>query len=148
MRVVLLDHELYRLGLRRMLETFGDCDVVGEASTARAALKLIDAFEPDIVVMDPILRGFRSASAIRKIRGCAPGARVLILTEHGRVRDVALAMSAGASGYALKGDSIDEILRAVQRVHLGRLYLSPALDSDRDVRPDWAHEQAAQELAG
>jgi DNA-binding NarL/FixJ family response regulator len=39
MRVVLLDHELYRLGLRRMLETFGDCDVVGEASTARAGLE-------------------------------------------------------------------------------------------------------------
>ena len=148
MRVVLLDHELYRLGLRRMLETFGDCEVVGEASTPRAGLRLIAAFEPDVVVMDTVLRGLKSGSAIQKIRGCAPGARVLILTERGRVRDVATAMAAGASGYALKGDSIDEILRAVQRVHLGRLYLSPSLDSDRDVRPDWAHEQAAQELAG
>jgi len=148
MRVVLLDHELYRLGLRRMLETFGECEVVGEASTPRAALKLIAAFEPDVVVMDTALRGLKSGSAIQKIRGRAPGARVLILTEHGRVRDVATAMAAGASGYALKGGSIDEILRAVQRVHLGRLYLSPSLDSDRDVRPDWAHEQAAQELAG
>ncbi len=148
MRVVLLDHELYRLGLRRMLETFADCEVVGEASTPRAALKLIAAFEPDVVVVDSALRGFRSGSAIRKIRASAPRARVLILTEHGRVRDVATAMSAGASGYALKGDSIDEILRAVQRVHLGRLYLSPSLDSDRDVTADYAHAAAAQELAG
>jgi DNA-binding NarL/FixJ family response regulator len=131
-----------------MLETFGDCEVVGEASTARAGLKLVAAFEPDVVVMDTVLRGFRSGSAIRKIRSCAPGARILVLTEHGRTRDVALAMAAGASGYAMKGDSIDEILRAVERVHLGRLYLSPSLDSDRDLNPDVAHAAAAQQLAG
>jgi DNA-binding NarL/FixJ family response regulator len=132
-----------------VLEAFSDGEVVGEASTARAGFKLISTVGPDVVVVDPALRGLRSGNAIRKIRGCAPGVRVLVLTEHGRTRDVALAIAAGASGYALKGDSLDEILNAVHRVHLGRLYLSPMLDADRDVSADAPPALASQEeMAG
>jgi DNA-binding NarL/FixJ family response regulator len=148
LRIVLLDHELYRLGLRRVLEAFSDCEVVGEAGTARAGFKLISTVGPDVVVIDPALRGLGSGNAIRKIRGCAPGVRVLVLTEHGRVRDVAMAIASGASGYALKGDSLDEILNAVHRVHLGRLYLSPGLDPGRDVSVDATPTITSQEMAG
>ena len=148
MRIVLLDHELYRLGLRRVLEAFPDCEVVGEAGTARDAFEVIAALCPDVVVVDTVLRGLRSASAIRKIQRCAPGVRVLVLTEHGSIRDVAVAMAAGAGGYALKGESIDEIRYAVHRVHLGRLYLSPALDSDRDPTFDHTRATTSQEMPG
>jgi DNA-binding NarL/FixJ family response regulator len=148
LRIVLLDHELYRVGLRRVLEAWPDCEVVGEAGTARAAFEVIGALCPDVVVIDTVLRGLRSASAIRKIQRCAPGVRVLVLTEHGRIRDVAVAMAAGASGYALKGDDIDEIRYAVHRVHLGRLYLSPALDSDRDPGSADTRAPTSQEMSG
>lgn len=128
MRVLLLDHELFRLGLRLFLEAASDCDVVGEASTVRDALRIVGAAEPDVVVLDTALLGLRAVSAIRKIRHCRSDIRVLVLTEHGLPRDVVVAMTAGASGYALKGDDNREILAAIRRVSAGGLYLSPAID--------------------
>ncbi|HXU05863.1 MAG TPA: response regulator transcription factor [Polyangia bacterium] len=147
MRVVILDHKLFTMGLRLTLETFGDCEVVGEANTARAAFNVVRTLAPEVVVVDTVLRGLRTGNAIRKIRACAPGVRVLVLTEHGSIRDVAMAMAAGATGFALKGDSIDEILRAVQRVHLGRLYLSPSLDAGRETGPALRRPAPFQEMS-
>ena len=128
MQVVLLDHELYRLGLRLILEASSDCEVVAEASTMRDALTVVSALEPDVVVVDTTLLGLRAATAIRKLRHCRSSIRVLVLTEHGFPRDVVVAMTAGASGYALKGDDNREILAAIRRVGAGGLYLSPAID--------------------
>jgi DNA-binding NarL/FixJ family response regulator len=124
----LIDHELYRLGLRLILEPIHECEVVGEASTALPAFEVVAQLAPDIVVIDPVLPGLRGTSAIRMIRRCAPGVRILVLTELGFPRDVARAMAAGASGYALKDEENDAILHALRQVHLGRLYLTPGLD--------------------
>ncbi|HMF40204.1 MAG TPA: response regulator transcription factor [Polyangia bacterium] len=139
MRIVLLDHELYRLGLRLILERSSlDCEVLGEASTLRGAFEVMSAIEPSVVVMDTALPGLGAPSAIRKIRRWGAGVRVLVLTEHGRFPDVVAAMAAGASGYALKGDSNEEILAAIRRIAAGSLYLAPALD----LRPEHADRPA------
>jgi len=131
LRIVLIDHPVYRLGLRLLLQTRSGFDVVGEAGSAPEARRIVSSVAPDLVVVDAAVPGMRGRSAIRKIRRCAPGVRVLILTEHGRIEDVVAAMNGGASGYALKGDSNDEILHAFQRLRSGRLYLAPGLDLRR-----------------
>ena len=127
MTIVLVDHAFYRLGLRLMLETCPGFGVVGEAGTAGDALRVISAVAPDLAVVDLRLPALRGMSAIRKIRRCVPGVRVLVLTEHGRTDDVVAAFKAGASGYALKGDSNDEILQAFHALRSGRRYLAPSL---------------------
>ena len=142
MRVVLIDHALYRMGLRLFLESAPDCEVVGEAGSANEAFEIIGARAPDVVVVDAVLPGLRGAGAIRKMRRRAPGVHILILTEHGRIRDVVTAVGAGARGYALKGDSSEEILHAVRTVQRGRLYLAPALAPPR--APDVSFAQAAR----
>jgi DNA-binding NarL/FixJ family response regulator len=128
----LIDHELYRVGLRLILEPVHDCEVIGESGAALRAFEVVAQLAPDVVVIDPVLRGLRGTGAIRTIRRCAPGVRILVLTELGRLRDVVDAIGEGASGYALKDEENDAILHALRQVHLGRLYLSPGLDLRRD----------------
>ena len=139
MRVVLIDHELYRVGLRLILDPVRDCEVVGEAGTALRAFEVVAHLAPDVVVIDPVLRGLRGTSAIQTLRRCAPRVRILVLTELGRLRDVADAVAEGASGYALKDEENDMILHALRQVHLGRLYLSPGLDLRRESDLDLVH---------
>ena len=129
MKIVLLDHELYRMGVRLILDAAPGCGIVGEAGTEPDALTVVDAAAPDIVIMDTVLPGLRGAEGIKAIRGRARAARILILTDDGSITSAAEAMTAGAAGYALKGDSIGEIRRAIEQVRAGRIYVAPALTS-------------------
>jgi len=128
-----------------MLEARSEFEVVGEAGTGSDALRIISDVAPDVAVVDFRLPGLRSTRAIRKIQRCAPGVRVLVLTEHGRTEDVVAAINAGASGYALKGDDNDEILHAFQRLRAGRLYLAPSLDLHRQMSIRSGQAIASQE---
>ena len=145
MTIVLVDHVFYRLGLRLMLKTHSGFEVVGEAGTAADALRIIAAVAPDLAVVDCRLPDLRGARAIRTIRQCAPGVRVVVLTEHGRTVDVVAAFNNGASGYALKGDSNDEILQAFHQVHDGRLYLAPSLHLRGQTNARFGHAMASQD---
>ena len=129
MKIVLLDHELYRMGLRLILTGLPGYEVVGEAGTERDALNVVDAAAPDVVIMDTVLPGLRGAEGVEAILGRAPGARILILTDDRSITGAAAAMTAGAAGYALKGDRIAEICRAIDQVRAGRIYVAPALTS-------------------
>ena len=129
MKIVLLDHELYRMGLRLILTAVPGCDVVGEAGTERDALDVVSTAAPDVIIMDTVLPGLQGAEGVKAIRDRAPGARILILTDERRISAAADAMTAGAAGYAMKGDSNAEICRALERVQAGRIYVAPALTS-------------------
>ena len=129
MKIVLLDHELYRLGIRLILSAVPGCEIVGEAGAERDALDVVRAAAPDVVIMDSVLPGLQGAEGVKAILGRAPGARILILTDDRRILAAADAMTAGAAGYAMKGDSNAEICRAIQRVQAGRIYVAPALAS-------------------
>jgi len=127
LKIVLLDHELYRLGLRLILTAVREHEVVGEAGTERDALNVVAAAAPDVVIMDSVLPGLQGAEGVKALLRRAPGARILILTDDRRITAAADAMTAGAAGYALKGDSNAEICRAVERVQAGLTYVAPAL---------------------
>ena len=121
------DHPLLRAGIRQILTATSEFLVVGEAGRARDAFVLIDAEEPDVVLMDVALPGMDGVIATREIRRRAARTRVLILTVHDQITDVLDALNAGATGYALKTDDTESLLDALRTVAKGERYLAPAI---------------------
>src|SRR5215471_19133130 len=128
MKAVLIDdHQIFRVGIRHMLTTTSEWQIVGEAGRAREAFALIDAERPDVAVVDIALPGMDGVVATREIRRRASGTRILILTVHEEIRDVLDAFAAGASGYALKSDDPEALVSALATVMQGDRYVAPAL---------------------
>jgi two-component system response regulator NreC len=128
MRVFVVDDEpLIREGLRHTLNAQPEIEVVGEASSAREGFAGIEKTHPDVVLMDLALPGLDGAAAARDLRVRAPGAKVLVLTIHNRLRDALEALAAGASGFALKTEPLSALLSAIRRVAAGHGYVTPSL---------------------
>jgi DNA-binding NarL/FixJ family response regulator len=126
-RVLLADdHELVRAGFRALLASLSDVEVVAEASDGRAALELVSADQPDVVLMDISMPGLNGLEATTRIVKGFPRTRVIILSMHASEDHVLLALRQGASGYLLKGARLDELDLAVRSVARGEIYLSPA----------------------
>jgi DNA-binding NarL/FixJ family response regulator len=123
------DHELFRRGLRMVLDDETDIEVVGEAGDGQQAVELARDQLPDVVVMDvrmPVLSGIE---ATRRIKEEEPNTRILVLTISDEEDDLYEAIRAGASGYLLKEISIDEIGDAVRSIDGGQSMISPSMAS-------------------
>ena len=120
------DHDLFRTGLRTLLEEQG-VDVVGEAETGTKALEQIRETAPEVVVMDLNMPGISGVEATRQIAMIAPLTRVLVLTISDQDADVMDAIMAGACGYLLKDSSIDELLAGIGAAAQGESLVSPAI---------------------
>jgi DNA-binding NarL/FixJ family response regulator len=120
------DHEVVRRGVREMLTTEPDIEVVGEAATAAEALRRIPEAAPDVAVLDVRLPDGSGVEVCREIRARMPDVRCLILTSFGDEEALMDAIMAGASGYVLKGIRGTELLTAVRGVAAGRSLLDRA----------------------
>jgi DNA-binding NarL/FixJ family response regulator len=118
------DHDLFRTGLRNLLEAEG-LAVVGEASTGADAVKLVRELAPEVVVMDLNMPGMSGVEATRHIAGFAPLTRVVVLTISDQDSDVMDAIVAGACGYLLKDASIQELIRGIRAAAVGESLISP-----------------------
>ena len=116
-----------RAGLRSLLEAQPDMEVVGEASTGRDAVEAACSLMPDIVLMDIGMPGMSGLEATREIGKRAPGVRVLALTIQENEEYFLAMLKAGASGYILKEAEPQELLYAIRTVHMGHIFLSPAV---------------------
>ncbi|MBI2871723.1 MAG: response regulator transcription factor [Chloroflexi bacterium] len=126
-RVILVDdHNLFREGLRMLLEAQGDFDVVGEASGAYEAVQEARKTRPDIVVMDITMEG-NGLKATRQLLEILPGTRVIILTMHGSDDYFFGALEAGAMGYVVKGTTSAELVAALRAVARGEVYVHPSV---------------------
>ena len=126
-RVLLVDdHDLFRTGLRNLLEDEG-VDVVGEAGAGEDALRIVRELQPDVVVMDLNMPGISGVEATRQITMIAPLTRVLVLTISDQDADVMDAIFAGACGYLLKDASIEEVMRGIQSAAIGESLISPTI---------------------
>lgn len=124
-RVLLVDdHDLFRTGLRNLLQDQG-VDVVGEAASGNEALGLVRDLAPDVVVMDLNMPGMTGVEATRQVAVIAPLTRVLVLTISDQDADVMDAILAGASGYLLKDSSIQELLQGIRSAAVGEALISP-----------------------
>lgn len=129
-RVLLVDdHQLFREGIKLVLEHDESVRVVGEASSGEAAIEACGGHRPDMVIMDINMPGMNGILATREIKKLLPRTYVLVLSMSTDDNDVARALKAGASGYLLKDSAIDELVSAIHGVMRGETYLSPKVAS-------------------
>ena len=118
------DHPLFRGGLRSLLESIADTEVIGEAATGEEAVEIAMALAPDVVVMDINMPGLNGIDATRRIVDESDQVNVLVMTMHDDDEAVFAAIRAGARGYLLKGAAQDETLRAIRSVANGEAIFS------------------------
>jgi DNA-binding NarL/FixJ family response regulator len=121
------DHPLFRGGLRALLESVADTEVVGEAATGEEAVQVALALAPDVVVMDINMPGLNGIDATRRILDESENINVLVMTMHDDDEAVFAAIRAGARGYQLKGAAQDETLRAIRSVANGEAIFGPGI---------------------
>jgi NarL family two-component system response regulator LiaR len=121
------DHALVRGGVRGLLLTEADMELVGEASNGVEAVEKVLALQPDVILLDLHMPGKGGVEAIGEIRGVFPKARIIVLSSFAADEDVFPAIKAGAMGYLLKDSSPDELLRAIRDVYNGQLSLDSAV---------------------
>ena len=121
------DHVLIREGLRALLSTTHDLDIVGEAEDGRDALEQARQLVPDIILMDLSMPNTNGTEAIRLIKNYNPAIKIIVLTAHKTEEYARSALNAGADGYVLKDDSHQDLLAAICSVRRGKNYLSPGI---------------------
>ncbi|KMO96189.1 LuxR family transcriptional regulator [Streptomyces roseus] len=125
-RVVIADDEpLIRAGIRMILTSAPDIEVVAEAANGREALELARAHAPDVVLLDiqmPVMDGL---TALGELGRAAPEVRALILTTFGEKENVLRALGSGGAGFLLKDSAPGELIGAVRAAAAGDAYLSP-----------------------
>jgi len=127
LRVLIVDdHDLFRTGLRNLLEEQG-VQVIGEAATGAEAVRIVREIAPDVVVMDLNMPGMGGVDATRHISSIAPLTRVVMLTISDEDSDVMDAILAGACGYLLKDSSIDELISGIEAAAKGESLISPTI---------------------
>jgi DNA-binding NarL/FixJ family response regulator len=127
-RVFLLDdHEVVRRGLRELLESTGDIEVVGESGSAVRATAVIPALRPEVAVLDGRLPDGSGIDVCRDVRSVDPAIRALVLTSYDDDEALFAAIMAGASGYVLKQITGTDLVDAVRRVAAGQSLIDPSL---------------------
>jgi len=145
-RIMLVDdHEIVRLGLKALLERQPHFEVVAEASTARDAVEKVEAFTPDVVVMDIRLPGGSGIEACEEIVERFPNSKVIMLTSYAEDEMLFSAIRAGAAGYVLKQIGGDDLVRAIEAVSRGEALLDPAVTQRifQEVRKAAKEEEAS-----
>ena len=125
--IVVDDHPVVRDGLKGMVASQADLEVVGEAANGEEAVALAEQLHPDVVLMDlrmPVLDG---VAATDRIRERLPETRVLVLTTYDADADILRAVEAGATGYILKDAPREELFRAIRLTARGQSYLAPSV---------------------
>jgi DNA-binding NarL/FixJ family response regulator len=127
--VIADDHQIFRDGLRSLLQSKSNFDVLGEASDGRTTVSLARDLHPDVVIMDVVMPDMNGIEATQQITAEANGSKVLALSMYSDKRMVKRMLDAGASGYLLKDCAFEELTVAIDTVLADRLYLSPLMSA-------------------
>jgi len=123
------DHQIFREGLRLLLEAKPGFSVVGEASDGLQALELAERLRPDVMIVDVSLPGLTGIEVVRLLRLRSPQTRAIVLSSHADESYVLDALRHGAAGYVLKHFSTEDLIQAIREAIAGRHYLSPPLSA-------------------
>jgi DNA-binding NarL/FixJ family response regulator len=119
------DHTLVRKGLRSLLTPSDGWEVVGEAEDGLDAIRRVQQYRPDLIILDLSMPKMNGIAAIKEIKTQSPETKVLALTVHKSEEHILAAFEAGANGYCLKDAPVDELLASITNVLSGKLHLSP-----------------------
>ena len=125
--MVVDDHTLFREGLRALLSSIPEIDMIAEASNGDEALRLADTIEPDVILMDIQMPGMNGLQATRRILEKNPHMGIIMVTMFDDDDSVFTAMRAGARGYVLKGADQQDMIRAIRAVACGEALFGPSI---------------------
>jgi DNA-binding NarL/FixJ family response regulator len=120
------DHLLAREGIRTLLQTVGDIDVIGEARDGVEVQRMVDALHPDILLLDLVMPDLEPVDVERRIREYYPKTTVLILTGHDRDHFLAQAIKEGVAGYLTKDVEQTDLVAAIHRAACGEVLITGA----------------------
>lgn len=140
------DHPVVRHGLKGVLEKQDDLLVVGEASDWQEALAAVGRQRPDVIILDIALQGVDGVSLVTRIQQSGAQSRIIMYSMHSNRDYVTRAFQAGALGYVLKSDKIEQLVEAIRQVLDGRVYLSSSLSET--IMSDLLGGQNIAELHG
>jgi two-component system, NarL family, response regulator NreC len=151
--VIAEDYTILREGVRALISSNPDFEVVGEAMDGHEAIRCVEKNKPHLVLMDLSMPRMNGMDAIREIRKRVPETKIVVLTVHKAEEYILAALKAGADGYVLKDATHDELIMALKSVLSGRRYISPGisekviegyLDGRKTVKPQTAWETLTQ----
>jgi DNA-binding NarL/FixJ family response regulator len=149
--VLVDDHAVVRAGVRRLLEQEALFDVIGEAESGEKAYQLFGELKPDVMVMDLSMPGMGGLEAIRRILMRHERARILVLTMHEDLSFANQALKLGAKGYLIKNTLGDDLVKSIQTVSRGEVFLSDEIAKKMAMQSisgeqDPIHELSAREF--
>jgi two-component system invasion response regulator UvrY len=149
--VLVDDHAVVRAGVRRLLEQEALFDVIGEAETGEKAYHMFGELKPDVMVMDLSMPGMGGLEAIRRILMRHESARILVLTMHEDLSFANQALKLGAKGYLIKNTLGDDLVKSIQTVSRGEVFLSDEIAKKMAMQSisgeqDPIHELSAREF--
>jgi DNA-binding NarL/FixJ family response regulator len=130
--VIAEDHTIIREGLRALLSSNPNFEIVGEAKDGREAIRCVEKIKPDLILTDLSMPRMNGMEAIKEIKRESPRTKILVLTVHKAEEYILAAFRAGAEGYLLKDSTHAELVMAVNKVLSGKHYISPEI-SDKVV---------------
>jgi DNA-binding NarL/FixJ family response regulator len=125
--VIVEDYTILREGLRALISSHSDFEVAAEAKDGQDAIRCVEEFSPDLVLMDLSMPRMNGLDAIHEVKRRAPETKVLALTVHKAEEYILAALEAGADGYVLKDANHAELMMAMETVLGGKSYLSPSI---------------------
>ena len=121
------DHTIVRQGIRALLESVPDIQIIGEAEDGKAAVEMAEKLRPNIMLVDISLPMLNGLEVTRRVRKKVPECKVLVLTMHENEMYVSQILRTGASGYLVKKTAVSELIMAIRSVHQGKAYFSPSI---------------------
>ena len=125
--VIAEDHTILREGLRMLLSSNPDFEVVGEAQDGLEAIRQVESLKPDLILMDLSMPRMNGVGAIQEIKKLNPTTKILVLTVHKTEEHILTALKTGAEGYILKDATHGELMLAMNNIFSGKSYLSPGI---------------------
>ncbi|MPX72382.1 response regulator [Moraxella catarrhalis] len=122
--LVVDDHDLVRMGITRMLDDDANIEVIGEAIDGDSAVMQVRALSPDVVLLDVNMPNINGVEATRRIKQFNPNIKVLAVSSLTAQPYPSMLLKAGVNGYITKGTPLDEMIRAIKKVHAGSRYFS------------------------
>jgi DNA-binding NarL/FixJ family response regulator len=125
--VIAEDHTILREGLKSLLSSNPDFEIIGEAEDGREAIRCVEKFKPDLILMDLSMPRINGLDAIKEIKKRFSETKILVLTVHKTEEYILASLKSGADGYILKDSTHAELVLAVKNVLSGKHYISPGI---------------------